>query len=175
MLLKLLQSEANIRKMDFKLLKTKTNFRLPSQWAEQVRKCRYAITSFIGTGSRKQKKNWMKCTLILLQAFSSVQSLSHVQLFVTPWTAARQASQSFTNSRSLHKLMSTELVIHLTISSSVVPFSFCLHSFPTSGSFQKSQLFRSGGQSIGVSTSTSVLPMNTQGWSPLGWTGWISL
>ena len=64
---------------------------------------------------------------------------------------------------------------HPTISSSVVPFSSCLQSFPTSGSFQKSQLFASGGQSIEVSASTSVLPMNTQDWSPLGWTGWISL
>ena len=63
---------------------------------------------------------------------------------------------------------------HLTISSSVVSFS-CLQSFTTSGSFQMSQLFASGGQSIGVWTSTSVLPMNTQDWSPLGWTGWISL
>ena len=62
-----------------------------------------------------------------------------------------------------------------TISSSVVPFSFCLQSFPASGFFQMSQLIASGGQSIGVSASTSVLPMNTQGWSPLGWTGWISL
>ena len=64
---------------------------------------------------------------------------------------------------------------HPTISSSVVPFSSCLLSFPTSGSFQMSQLFASGGQNIGVSASTSVLPMNTQEWSPLGWTGWISL
>ena len=63
---------------------------------------------------------------------------------------------------------------HLTISSSVVPFSSCLQSFPTSGSFQMSQLFASGGQSIGVSASTSVFPTNTQDWSPLGWTGWIS-
>ena len=62
-----------------------------------------------------------------------------------------------------------------TISSSVVPFSFCLQSFPASGSFQMSQLFTSGGQNIGVWASTSVLPMNTQDWSPLGWTGWISL
>ena len=62
-----------------------------------------------------------------------------------------------------------------TISSSVVPFSSCLQSFPTSGSFQMSQLFSSGGQSTGVSASTSVLPMNNQDWSPLGWTGWISL
>ena len=64
---------------------------------------------------------------------------------------------------------------HPTISSSVVPFSSWLQSFPASGYFQMSQLFTSGGQSIGVSTSTSVLPMNTQDWSPLGWTGWISL
>ena len=64
---------------------------------------------------------------------------------------------------------------HPTISSSVIPFSSCLQSFPASGSFPMSQLFTSGGQSIGVSASTSVLPMNTQVWSPLGWTGWISL
>ena len=64
---------------------------------------------------------------------------------------------------------------HPTISSSVIPFSSCPQSFPASGSFQMSQLFASGGQSIGVSASTSVLPMNTQDWFPLGWTGWISL
>ena len=63
---------------------------------------------------------------------------------------------------------------HPTISSSVIPFS-CSQSFPASESFPMSQLFASGGQNIGVSASTSVLPMNTQGWSPLGWTGWISL
>ena len=61
------------------------------------------------------------------------------------------------------------------VSSSVVPFSSCPQSFPASGSFQMSQLFASGGQSIGVSASGSVLPMNTQDWSPLGWTDWISL
>ena len=64
---------------------------------------------------------------------------------------------------------------HSTISSSVCPFSSCLHSFPASGSLQMSQLFISGGQSIRVSASTSVLPLNTQDWSPLGWTCWISL
>ena len=64
---------------------------------------------------------------------------------------------------------------HLTISSSVVPFPSCLQSFPASGSFKMSQLFTLGGQSIGVSASASVLPMNIQDWSPLGWTGWISL
>ena len=64
---------------------------------------------------------------------------------------------------------------HPTISSSVVPFSSSLQSFPASGSFQMSQLFTSGGQSTGVSASASVLPMNSQDWSPLGWTSWIFL
>ena len=64
---------------------------------------------------------------------------------------------------------------HSTISSSVIPFSSCPQSFPASEAFQMSQLFTSGGRSIGVSASTSVLPKNTQNWSPLGWTGWISL
>ena len=64
---------------------------------------------------------------------------------------------------------------HPTISSSVVPFSSCPQSFPASGSFQMSQLFASSGQSIAVSASTTIPPMNTQERSPLGWTGWISL
>ena len=74
---------------------------------------------------------------------------------------------------------STQTHVHwvgdANISSSVVPFSSCPQSFPASGSLQMSQLFASGGQSIGVSASASVLPMNTQDWSALGWTGWISL
>ena len=64
---------------------------------------------------------------------------------------------------------------HPAISSSVVPFSSCRQSLPASGSFPMSQLFPGGGQSIGVSASASILPMYTQDWSPLGWTGWISL
>ena len=64
---------------------------------------------------------------------------------------------------------------HPTVSSSVVPFSSCPQSFPVSGSFPMSQVFTSGGQSTGVSASTSVLPTNTQDWSPLGWTCWVSL
>ena len=105
--------------------------------------------------------------------FSSVQSLSCVQLFATPWTAAHQASLSITNSRSLLKLMSHELVMpsnRLTLSS-----SSRLQSFPASGSFQMGQFFTLGGQSRGVSASTSVLPMNIQDWFPWGWAGWISL
>ena len=106
--------------------------------------------------------------------FSSVQSLSHVQLFVNPWTAARQASLSITYSQSLPKLMPIELVMPSS-SSSVIPFSSRLQSFLVSGSFPMSQFFISGGQSIGVSASASVLPVNIQDWFPLGLSGWISL
>ena len=86
-----------------------------------------------------------------------------------------QASLSITNSQSPPKPMSIELVMPSNHLFSVVPFSSYPQSFPASGSFQMNQLFASGGQSIGVSASTSVLPMNTQDWTPLGWTGWISL
>ena len=89
--------------------------------------------------------------------------------------AACQAFLSFTISRSLLKLMSIELVMpfnHLILCCSL---SSCLQSFPASGSFLMSWLFSSGGQSIGPSISTSVLPMNIQGLFPLGLTGWISL
>ena len=106
---------------------------------------------------------------------ADVQLLNCVRLFANPWTAACQASLSFTVFWSLLKLMRIESWCHPTISSSVVPFSSCPHSFPASEPFPVSRLFTSGGQSIGVSASTSVLPMNTQDWSPLGWPGWISL
>ena len=105
----------------------------------------------------------------------SVQfSRSVVSDAATPWTAARQACLSMTNSRSPPKPMSIELMMLSTISSSVFPFSSCPQSFPASGSFQMSQLFASGGQNTGVWASISVLSINTQDWSPLGWTGWIS-
>ena len=94
--------------------------------------------------------------------FSSVQSLSRVRLFATPWTAAHQASLSITISRSLLKPMSIESMMRPTISSSVIPFSFCLQFSPASGSFQVSQFFTSGSQIIGVSASASVLPINIQ-------------
>ena len=106
---------------------------------------------------------------------SSVQLLSCVLLFVTPWTAQHArppcplpTPEVYPNSCPL------SWWCHPTISFSVVPFSSCLQSFLASRSFQMSQVFASGGQSIGVSASTSVLPMNTQNWSLLGWTGWIS-
>ena len=104
--------------------------------------------------------------------FSSAQSLSRVWLFETPRTTARQASLSITNSWNPPKPMSIETVMpsnHLIL---CWPLFSCCQSFPASGSFPMSQLFQSGGQSIGVSAS-SVLPKNTQDWSPLGWTGWI--
>ena len=104
--------------------------------------------------------------------FSSVQSLSRVRLFATTWIAAHQASLSITNSQSSPKLTSIESVMPSSHSSSIVPFSSCSQSLPASGSFPMSQLFEGGDQSIGVSASASVLPMNTQDWSALGWTGW---
>ena len=110
-----------------------------------------------------------------LSDFVVVQSFSHAQLFLTPWTAVRQASLSFTIFWNLLKLVSFESVIPPTILSSVVPFSFCLQSFPASGSFLMSCLFVSGGQTIWASLSASVLPMKIQDWFPLGLTGLISL
>ena len=103
---------------------------------------------------------WL-CTEQNANPFSSVQSLSRIPLFVTPWTAACQASPSITNSQSLLKLMSIEWVMPSDYLILCHPFS-CLQSFPASGSFPMSQLFASGGQSIGVSASASVLPMNIQ-------------
>ena len=94
--------------------------------------------------------------------FSSVQSLSRVQLFATPNTATCQASLSITNSRSPPKPMFIKSVMpssHLIL---CCPLFSCPQSFPASGSFQMSQLFGLGSQSIGISASTSVLPMNTQ-------------
>ena len=116
---------------------------------------------------------WMWCFARF--QFSSVQLLSRVRLFATPWIAARQASLSITNSQSSLKLMSIESVIpssHLILCH---PFCSCPQSFPGSESFPMSQLFAWGGQSTGVSAWASFLPKNTQGWSPLEQTGWISL
>ena len=106
---------------------------------------------------------------------TSVQSLSRVRLFATPWTAACQAPLSITNSWSLLKLTSMESVMpsnHLILCR---PLLLPPSIFPSIRVFPMSQFFTSGGQSIRVSASTSVLPMNIQDLSPLGWTGWISL
>ena len=107
--------------------------------------------------------------------FSLVQSLSHAQLFVTPWTAARQAFLSIANSQSLLKLVPVESVMpssHLIL---CLPLLLLPQIPPSIRVFPMSQLFACGGQNIGVSASASVLPVNTQDWSPSGWTGWISL
>ena len=114
-------------------------------------------------------------TLMLCWQFSSVQLFSGVQLFATPWTAARQVSLSITNYQSPPKPMSIESVMpsnHLILCH---PLSSCPQSLPASESFPMSQLFALGGQSIGVSASASVLPMSIQDWFPLEWTGLISL
>ena len=107
--------------------------------------------------------------------FSSFQWLSHVQLFATSWTAAHQASLSITNSQSLLKLMSIESVMpsnHLILCCHLLLFPSI---FTDIRLFPMSQFFPSGGQSIGVPASASILPMNIQCWFPLGLTGWISL
>ena len=95
--------------------------------------------------------------------------------FVTPWTAACQASLSISSPRDCSNSCSLSWWCHPTISSSVVPFSSCLQSFPASGSFLVTQFFASGGQSIGASVSASVLPVNIQDWFSLELTGLISL
>ena len=113
--------------------------------------------------------------LIFLQSSQSIQLLSHVRLFVTPWTAAHQASLSVTSSWSLLRLMSIELVMpsnHLIL---CCPLLLPPTIFPALGSFPLSPFFTSGGQNIEVSVSASVLPMNIQDWFPLGLTGLISL
>ena len=110
----------------------------------------------------------------LLVQFGSVHSLSHVQP-LQPHGLQHARLPCLSPTPGVHpNPCPLSLWCHPAISSSVVPFSSCRQSFPASGSFQMSQLFASG-QSIGVSASTSVLPMNTQDWSPLEWIGWTSL
>ena len=107
--------------------------------------------------------------------FSSVQSLSHVRLFATPWIAARQASLSITNSRSSPRLTSTESVMpssHLIL---CCPLLLLPPIPPSSRVFSNESVFAWGGQSTGLSALPSFLPKKSQGWSPSGWTGWISL
>ena len=108
--------------------------------------------------------------------FKSLQLLSRVWLSVTPWVTARQTSLSLTkNPRVYPDSCPLSLWGHQTTSSSVILFSSCLQSFPASESSPVSQFFTSGGQSIGVSASASVLPMYIQDWFPLGLTSLISL
>ena len=138
----------------------------------------WIFISSVSTGKMSsQLWRWLTPTMCCNIQFSSVQfsrsvvsdslrphGLQHARL-----TCPSPTPEACSNSHPLSQWC------HPTISSSVVPFSSRLQSFPASGSFPISQLFASGGQSIGVSASASVLPMNIQDWPPLGWTGWISL
>ena len=133
--------------------------------------------SWIELGSftlRKYIERYCIISFFFYFQFSSVQSLSHAWLFVTPWTAACQASLSITNSRSLPKPMSIESVMPSNPLILSCPLLLPPSIFPGIRVFSN-QVFASGGQSIWVSASTSLLPMITQDWSPLGWTDWISL
>ena len=134
------------------------------------------LESFSGRGINLRPSRlrcWMWLSISV--QFSSVQSFSHVQLFVTPWTAACQAFLYITNCQSLPKPMSIELVIpssHLILCCPLL----LLPSIPPSiRVFSNESALRIRWPNIGVSASTSVLPVNTQDWSPLGCTGWISL
>ena len=113
--------------------------------------------------------------IVFIRQQQSCSVLSPVRLLATPWTAAHQASLSFTISWSLLKLMSTESVMPFNHTSSTTSFSSCPQSFPAWGFFPTSQLFVSGGQSIRASALASVLPINIQGWFLLGLTSLISL
>ena len=155
-------------------------------WCVQVKHTRMCTHTFLWSSywdrdwfKKSEKNDYLYNTefhsMNVIYFFSSVQSLSRVQFFVTPWIAARQASLSITNSQSLLNSCPSSQWCHPAISSSVIPFSSCRQSLPASESFPMSQLFTWGGQSIGVSVLASFLPKKSQGWSPSEWTGWISL
>ena len=148
-------------------LKCVPGLQIPPGWVF-LAKGTNLLNSVIATGQE------LSATLPLLFKII-VQSLSHIQLFVTLWTAARQASLSLTISCSLLKFMSIELVMPSNQSFSATNSSFCLQSFPASESFPVRWLFGSGGQSIGASALALVLSMNIQVWFPLEFTGLISL
>ena len=145
-------------------------------WVLNMAKCLLGIMRQTGTLSCRTSQflpGRQTYQQFIVVAFS--ESLSQVWLFVTPWTAAHQASLSLTLSWSLPKFMSIELVLlpnHLILCHTLL---FCFRSFPALGSFPRSQLFASGGQNIVTSALASVLPMSIQGWFPLRLTGLISL
>ena len=137
----------------------------------------YIISAF-KKNKIKTHRNSLAClTCFCLLSISSVQfSCSVVSDFLWPHELQHTRSPCPTSTLEAHPdSCPLSWWCHPTISSSLVPFSSCPQSFPASGSFQMSQLFASGGQSTGVPASASVLPMNIQDWSPLGWTSWISL
>ena len=118
---------------------------------------------------------WREVLSQCISSGSSAQSLSRVRLFVTPWTAARHASLSITNSQSLLKPMSIESVMPSNRLILCRPLLLLLSIFPSMRVFSRESALYIGGQSIGVSALASVLPMNIHVWLPLGLTGWISL
>ena len=127
-------------------------------------------------------RTWNSQTLLVrthignaLIQFSSVQSLSRVRLFATPWIAVHQASCPSPTPGVHSDSRPSSPWCHPAISSSVIPFSSCPQSLPASESFPMSQLFTWGGQSTGASALALFLPKKSQGWSPSEWTGWISL
>ena len=130
---------------------------------------------FIGSHGTAETLHNERVQSVPRPLFSSVQSLSHVRLFATPWLQHTRLPCPSPAPGDYSDSWPSSWWCHSTISSSVIPFSSCLQSFPASGSCPMSQFFTSGGQSIGVSASASDLPMNAWEWSPLGWTGWISL
>ena len=129
----------------------------------------------VTSNSKSAKQSTAFIVIELYIVVVVVETLSCVQLFVTPWTAACQAPLSFTISQNLLKFMSVESVIltnHLILCS---PFPACLQAFPASGCFSMSQLFASGNQNIGASASAKALPVNIQSWFPLRLTGLICI
>ena len=117
---------------------------------------------------------FFSCYATIVMYIVVVQSLSHVQL-CSPMDCSTPSCSSSPSPRICSNSCPLSRWCHPTISSSVVPFSSCPQSFPASGSFPMTQLFVSGGQSIGAPASSWVLPMNIQDWFPSGLTGWISL
>ena len=128
------------------------------------------FTSFIWN----PRKLWTAVVFNLTQESSSVQ-YTHSVMSDSLWPHGLQHTRlPYLSPRVYSNSCPLSQWCHTTISSSVIPFSSCLQPFPASGSFQRSQLFTTGGQSTGISALASVLPMNIQDWFPLGWTGWVS-
>ena len=117
----------------------------------------------------------VQCESAVSWSWDTLAQFSSVQLLGCVWLCDHRLSYPSPTLGACSNSCPSSRWCHPTISSSVIPFSSCLRSFPASGSFPMCQFFASGGQSIGVSASASVLAMNIQDWFPLGWTGWISL
>ena len=154
------------------VVKSPTSYLMWATWTYKLCNRAWVIHLFV---SSSLSIAWLKKYYLPHSAVQSVSSVAQSCLTLQPHgmqharlPCPSPAPRVYSNSCSLCQWC------HPTISSSVIPFS-CLQSFPASGSFQMSQLFASGGQSIGVSASASALPINIQNWFPSGWTGWISL